>query len=149
MRILLTEDEPELRSMLSDALTEADYKVIEADSGDAAAVLLSRPERFDALVTDIHMPGRLNGLALGRRFRARYAHSPILYMTGRPDAMGGVKLHPSREAVLFKPYGLLVLVATVQGMLAASMQDQGSTGFWWNKRWRTNRAHALSTSEAG
>ncbi len=135
--------------MLADALTEADYKVVEADSGDAAAMLLRRPERFDALVTDIHMPGRLNGLALGRRFRARYADSPILYMTGRPDAMCGVTLHPDREAVLFKSYGLLVLVATVQAMLAANMQDQGATGSWWNKRWGTNRAHALSVSEAG
>jgi len=70
-------------------------------------------------------------------------------MTGRPDAMRGVKLHPDREAVLFKPYGLLVLVATIQAMLAASMQEEGSSGFGWNRRRRVNRAHALSTSEAG
>lgn len=149
MRILLTEDEPELRSMLADALIEADYRVVEAASGDAAAVLLNSSETFDVLVTDIHMPGRLDGLALGRRFRARYAQNPILYMTGRPDAMRGVELHPDREAVLFKPYGLLVLVATVRTLLATNMQDRGSSGFSWNKRWRANRAHALSTSDAG
>jgi CheY-like chemotaxis protein len=64
MRVLLTEDEHELRSMLAHTLIEADYKVVEADSGDAAAGLLKGSDRFDVLVTDIHMPGRLDGLAL-------------------------------------------------------------------------------------
>jgi hypothetical protein len=68
-------------------------------------------------------------------------------MTGRPDAMRGVRLHPDREAVLLKPYGLLVLVATLQALLATSMQDRGNSGFCWNKRWRVNRAHALAASE--
>ena len=103
MRVLLTEDEQELRSMLAEVLIEANYEVVEAASGDAAALLLDCPNGFDVLVTDIHMPGRLDGLALGRRFRAHYVQSPILYMTGRPDAMRGVRLHPDREAVLLKP----------------------------------------------
>jgi len=110
MRVLLTENEQELRSMLAEVLIEADYEVVEAASGDAAALLLDCSNGFDVLVTDIHMPGRLNGLDVGQRFRARYARSPILYMTGRPDAMRGVKLHPDREAVLFKPHGLQLSV---------------------------------------
>ena len=149
MRVLLTEDEQELRSILVEALIEADYEVVEAASGDEAVLLLDCPNGFDVLVTDIHMPGRLNGLALGRRFRARYTRSPILYMTGRPDAMRGVRLDPDREVVLFKPYRLLVLVATVQALLATSMQNPGNSGLCCNKRWRMNRAHALSTSDVG
>ncbi len=127
MRVLLTENEQELRSMLAEVLIEADYEVVEAASGDAAALLLDCPNGFDVLVTDIHMPGRLNGLDVGRRFRARYARSPILYMTGRPDAMRGVRLHLDREAVLFKPHGLLALVATVQAMVVKSIQDCGAS----------------------
>jgi len=125
MRILLTEDEQELRSMLAEMLTNADHEVVEAESADAAAVLMRCPDGFDALVTDIHMPGRLDGLELGRLFRRRHARNPIVYMTGRPDAMCGVRLRPDCEAVLFKPYGLLALVATLQAMPERSMQDRG------------------------
>lgn len=119
IRVLLTEDEKEIRSLLAEVLADAGYEVVEAESGDAAALLMDHPDAFDVLVTDIHMPGRLSGLDLGRRFRERHARSPILYVTGRPDAMRGVPMRPNREVVLFKPHGLLALVATVQAMLAA------------------------------
>lgn len=118
-RVLLTEDEEEIRSLLAEVLVDAGYEVVEAESGDAAAELIGRPDEFDVLVTDIHMPGRLSGLDLGRRFRERHLRSPILYVTGRPDAVRGVPMQPNREMVLFKPHGLLALVATVQLMLAA------------------------------
>lgn len=118
-RVLLTEDEEEIRSLLAEVLIEAGHEVVEAESGDAAALLMDEPDVFDVLVTDVHMPGRLSGLDLGRRFRERHAHSPILYVTGRPDAMRGVAMCPNRDVVLFKPHGLRVLVATVQAMLAA------------------------------
>lgn len=120
MRVLLAEDDQDLRSLLAEMLAGADCEVVEADSADAAALLVDCPDGFDVLVTDIHMPGRLDGLDLGRRFRARHARNPILYMTGRPEAMRGVRLRPDREAVLFKPCGLLALVATVQAMTEAS-----------------------------
>ena len=118
-RVLLTEDEEEIRLMLAEVLVAAGYEVIEAESGDVAAELIDHPDVFDVLVTDIHMPGRLSGLDLGRRFRERHARSPILYVTGRPDAMRGISMRPNREVVLLKPLGLLALVATVQAMLAA------------------------------
>lgn len=117
MRVLLAEDDQEIRSLLAEILIDADCEVVEAESGDAAALLVNCPDGFDVLVTDIHMPGRLNGLDLGRLFRASHARTPILYMTGRPDVMCGVRLRPNREAVLFKPCGLLALVATMQAMV--------------------------------
>lgn len=120
-RVLLAEDEEEIRSMLAEVLFDAGYEVVEAESGDAAAMLMDNADAFDVLVTDVHMPGRLNGLDLGRQFRERYARSPILYVTGRPDAVRGVRMRPNREVVLFKPHGLRVLVATVQAMLAAEL----------------------------
>lgn len=122
-RVLLTEDDEDIRSMLAEVLVDAGYEVVEAESGDAAALLIDRPNVFDVLVTDIHMPGRLNGRDLGRRFREQHARSPILYVTGRPDAMRGVPMRPNRESVLFKPHGLRALVATVQAMLAAEFAD--------------------------
>jgi len=80
-RILLVEDEEEIRSMLAEVLADAGHEVVEAESGDAAALILDQFDNLDALVTEVHMPGRLNGLGLGRRFRERHALSPILYVT--------------------------------------------------------------------
>ena len=119
--ILLVEDEAEIRLMLAEVLTDAGHAVVEADSGDAAALLLQNREDFDALVTDITMPGRLDGIGLAKRFRELHSSRPILYVTGRPDALRNTPLRLNREAALLKPYGLLMLVATVQVMLAATL----------------------------
>ena len=117
--ILLVEDEAEIRLMLAEVLVDAGHAVVEADSGDAAALLLEGNADFDVLVTDITMPGQLDGIGLAKRFRMLHSHRPILYVTGRPDALRHTPLRPDREAALVKPYGLLMLVTTVQTMLAA------------------------------
>ena len=83
---------------------------------------------FDMLVTDINMPGFLDGIGLAARFRNRHAIRPILYVTGRPDALRQVPMRPDRERVLIKPYGLLSLVSTVQTMLAAAALEAEQTG---------------------
>jgi len=118
--LLLVEDEADIRTVLAEVLADAGHEVIEAESGDAAALLLDGPNGFDMLVTDINMPGFLDGIGLAARFRKRHATRPILYVTGRPDALRQVRMRPNREAALVKPYGLLSLVSTVQAMLAAA-----------------------------
>ncbi len=121
--ILLVEDEADIRTILAEVLEEAGHEVIEAETGDAAALLLDSSADFDMLVTDINMPGFLDGIALAARFRKLHAVRPILYVTGRPDALCQVAMRPDREAALFKPHGLLSLVATVRTMLAAAAMD--------------------------
>ena len=123
--ILLVEDEADIRTVLAEVLEEAGHEVVEAETGDSAALLLDRSAAFDMLVTDINMPGLLDGIALAARFRKRHAARPILYVTGRPDALRQVAMRPHREAALFKPYGLLSLVATVRTMLAAVAEETG------------------------
>lgn len=118
-RILVVEDEDEIRGMLAEVLADAGHHVIEAESGDAALVLLESHGPFDALVTDLHMPGQLNGLSLGRLFRAIYAENPILYVTGSPDGLASTPICRARETVMAKPYGLFELVSTVDAMLAS------------------------------
>lgn len=119
--ILLVEDEAEIRLMLAEVLMDAGHVVVEADNGDSAALLLDTRTDFDVLVTDINMPGHLDGIGLAKRFRELHVHRPILYVTGRPDALRKTRLRPNREAALFKPYGLLLLVTTVHAMLAGAL----------------------------
>lgn len=139
-RILLVEDEDGIRSMLAEVFSDAGYEVVEAESGDAGAILVDRAGDFDVLVTDINMPGKLSGLDLGRHFRARYAECPIVYITGQRDVVRGLPVRPDREIVLFKPFGLAVLTGTVRSMLAAAAKSSNGG--------RTDRAAAAATSGA-
>ena len=121
--VLLVEDEFDIRTVMAEVLADAGHTVVEAKSGDVAAVLLEGCDDFEMLVTDINMPGFLDGIGLAVRFRRRHAVRPILYVTGRPDALRLVPMQPNREAALIKPYGLLSLVFTVQNMLAAAVLE--------------------------
>ena len=73
------------------------------------------------------MPGQLDGIGLAKRFRALHSHRPILYVTGRPNALRHTVLHSNREVALLKPHGLLKLVTTVHAMLAAALIDMPMT----------------------
>src|SRR4051794_2029879 len=118
-RLLVVEDEDEIRSIVVELLQEAGYEVIAAASGDHASVLLQTTPGFDALVTDIHMPGRLDGLALARLFRKEYPESPILYVTGNPGALRHTAICSGKAAVLPKPYWLAALIRALGSLLAA------------------------------
>jgi CheY-like chemotaxis protein len=104
-RILVVEDELIIRLFLVEALEEAGYDVVEAASGDHAAKELDGPDGFRVLLTDLHMPGTLDGFALARRAREKDPNIAVLYMTGRPDALQPLGAISRRDAVLLKPYG--------------------------------------------
>ena len=87
MKILVVEDDPFVREMALAGLEEAGFEVIEAGSGDDALRLLQAGIAFDALLTDIRLPGA-NGRAVARAYRERFPDLPVLYVTGlrRADA---------------------------------------------------------------
>jgi DNA-binding response OmpR family regulator len=116
-RVLVVEDEGLIRLILAEALEAAGYRVIEADTGDEAARLLDGPGGFDLVVTDIQMPGALDGVAVGRHARARHPGIPVIYATGRPESMAGMGSLGPREALLRKPYGPREVLATVRALL--------------------------------
>ena len=118
MCILLVEDEWLIRELFTEELTEAGFEVREAESGDRAAALIDiQPEQFSLLVTDIHMPGRLDGIAVARLLRERRPDIPVIYMTGRPDALNGIRPLGTRDVLLRKPFAPSELLATARQLL--------------------------------
>ena len=83
LRVLVLDDEPGILRMFRTAL--ANYGYVTEIVGDASAALdaLER-ERFDVVVTDVHMPG-CGGLEFLRNVRQRFDHLPVILMTGRPS----------------------------------------------------------------
>jgi PAS domain S-box-containing protein len=116
-RILLVEDEVEVRRLLADLLVTHGYAVAEAEDGESALSLIRGGERFDLLVSDLVMP-RLGGLDLLRQARRLRPGLPVLFMTGYADP---VKLDQavaeSGAAILDKPFQPSVLLRRVREAL--------------------------------
>ena len=116
--VLLVEDSDEVRGLLSALLTHAGHTVEEAPSADIALPLIDQLDTIEALVTDVRMPGSMDGIGLGTYFRKRHADLPILYVTGSPDLVRDIPMRPNREIVLAKPFALGALVDVLEKVLA-------------------------------
>jgi CheY-like chemotaxis protein len=86
-KILLVEDEDLIRGLLSEAMTDDGFDVISAANGDEALELLGTGQRFDLLLTDIQLPGELDGLGIAHAARVHMPDVPIIFTTGQPDRM--------------------------------------------------------------
>ncbi|MGP6085982.1 ATP-binding protein [Antarctobacter jejuensis] len=80
--ILLVEDDSAVRDVLAQTLRGAGYRVAEAASGDDALALFQADQGFDLLVTDIVMPGTLQGTDLARSLRKLAPDLPRIFMSG-------------------------------------------------------------------
>ena len=118
MCILLVEDEWLIRTMFAEELTRVGFTVHEAESGDqASALIMEDPAPYVLLVTDIHMPGSLDGIGVARLLRARRPGTPVIYTTGRPDVLNALQPLDAREVLLCKPFALSALLAAVRRLL--------------------------------
>ncbi|HEX4259700.1 MAG TPA: response regulator [Acetobacteraceae bacterium] len=116
-RILLVEDEFLVRLTLVEALSDDGFEVLEASSGDEAATVLERDPSIGLLMTDIQMPGSLDGRALARRARELRPDLPVIFMTGRPDTMGSPAAD-RRDLFIAKPYLPSEICAAARKLLA-------------------------------
>ncbi len=102
--VLIVEDEFLIRMTLSEALMDEGFTVVEAETADSALPLLQNSSEIDLLVTDIQLPGTLDGYGLVKAIRKEKPELPVIFMTGRPDesSMTRSKL----DVFIAKPYTL-------------------------------------------
>lgn len=112
-RILLVEDEDLIRLILSEAMTDSGFEVVEAATGEAAMARLRRGESFDLLLTDIQLPGHLDGLDIARAARSCMPLMPIIFTTGQPDRMDPW-MAGSIDTFIPKPYRPSEICAAVR-----------------------------------
>ena len=115
-RVLVVEDDALIRLILVESLADEGYQIVEAGTGDEAVRLIEGSDGFHLVVTDIQMPGTIDGLAVGAHAKQRDGDIPVIYVTGRPESMVGVSLGP-HDAFVRKPYGPREIVATVERLL--------------------------------
>ncbi len=116
--ILLVEDENAVRQMLHEALSNAGYRVWEAENGAEAIGLWGREiERIDLLVTDIVMPV-MNGLRLAEELRNRRPNLKVIFMSGHAEEVINRQTAPNDGLdILQKPCVPHVLVRKVRQCL--------------------------------
>lgn len=81
-RILVVEDEVLIRFMVSDELREAGYDAIEACNADEAVAILESRVSVDLVISDVRMPGTIDGLGLLAFIRASFPDLPVIMMSG-------------------------------------------------------------------
>jgi CheY-like chemotaxis protein len=112
-RILLVEDDQDVREMLVDSIAHSGHSVTAAQNGDAALVLLDKGE-FDLLITDVRMPGAVNGFALASIARRLRPTLRIICATGYADA----REEPGTcDLVLRKPFSARKIVDLIAHLL--------------------------------
>ena len=114
--VLLVEDEGGVRAVAAEHLREDGYTVIEAADGAEALRLLRFDARVDVLVTDVGLPGGMNGRQVADAARERRPGLPVLFITGYADGALDSHLAPGME-VIGKPFALDALSARVRAML--------------------------------
>jgi two-component system cell cycle response regulator CpdR len=117
-RIILAEDDNDMRRFLAKALVNAGYEVVSYDNGRSAYERL-REEPFTLLLTDIVMP-EMDGIELARRATQLDPDLKVMFITG----FAAVALNPDSQApkdakILSKPFHLRDLVREVEKLLAA------------------------------
>jgi len=116
--VLLVEDEPNVRMAVSDVLTDLGYAVLEAESGRAGLIIADSGVRIDLLLTDVGLPGGMNGRQLADAARQRRPDLKVLFITGYADAMAVGNGHMEQGMqVMTKPFALETLAARVQGII--------------------------------
>ncbi len=118
MCILVVEDEPLIRMIVVEELLDAGFRVWQAASGDTALpYIIAPPAPILLLITDIHMPGRLNGIEIATILRDRHPEVPIVYTTGRPDVVERLGWLRAQDALLSKPFIPSKLMTIVRQLL--------------------------------
>ena len=115
-RILVVEDDAEMRSLLTDELLDEGYEVLQAVDGEDAASRLVQ-ERFDLVITDVVMP-RSGGLDLLSNVRKVYPNMPVILITAFGDWSSLVKAYEEGAFnYICKPFKIAELKDSVRKAL--------------------------------
>ena len=116
--ILIVDDEPTVRMLITDALGDLGYACIEAADGASGLRVLQSPERIDLLITDIGLPGGLNGRQVADAARSLRPDLKVLFITGYAENAVFHHGHVERGMeVMTKPFAVDELAARVERML--------------------------------
>jgi signal transduction histidine kinase len=123
--VLVVEDDAMVRAAVTETLRDLRYQVIEAADADAALAMLDYGITADVVLSDVMMPGTMDGVEFAAATRGRFPELPIILTTGRLDALGGRPLPPG-VSVLRKPHSRSGIAAALRRALAGARERVGA-----------------------
>jgi PAS domain S-box-containing protein len=116
--VLVVDDEPVVRMLVRDILIEQGYVPLEAGDGAAALKILQSDVRLDLLITDVGLPGGMNGRQVADAGRVNRPKLKVLFITGYAEnaLVGNGHLAPGME-VLTKPFVVAALGNKIREMI--------------------------------
>ncbi|WP_169727458.1 transporter substrate-binding domain-containing protein [Granulosicoccus antarcticus] len=124
-RILLVEDTAEVLDVLEAMLSSAGYAVTTADTADQALIIIESNQDFDLLLTDVMMPGRMNGVDLATILRKRCPELPVITMSGYSDFCVADEMVGGGNLQLSKPVSRSDLLCAISEALEGSLTVPG------------------------
>jgi CheY-like chemotaxis protein len=112
--VLIVEDEILIRMLLAEALRQADYDVVEAVNAEEALAVLHTSPCPDVLVTDVRMPGSVDGFELAAYVRRTKPELKVIITSGHAGPDGAIGL---ADAFLPKPYQLGAIVSRIRMLM--------------------------------
>jgi CheY-like chemotaxis protein len=118
--VLIVEDDPAVRRFLSTSLGSLGYKLLAAEDGLAACAVLNETPHIDLLLTDVVLPGGMNGREVAEAARKRHPEIKVLFTSGfTPNAVIHHRKVDEDVELLSKPYSQQVLSQRVRQVLDA------------------------------
>jgi PAS domain S-box-containing protein len=118
--VLVVDDEPTVRLLMTDLLQDAGYRVLDAPDGPAGLKILQSETRIDLLVTDVGLPGGMNGRQVADAARVLRPNLKVLFITGYAEnaVIGSNQLEPGMQ-VITKPFAMEALASKVREIIDA------------------------------
>ena len=116
----MVEDEPDVRMVVVDVLKDQGYTVLEAENGKCGLEIFAAAPRIDLLISDVGLPGGMNGRQLADAARERQQNLKVLLITGYSEGfvVGGGLLDEGMQ-VMTKPFSLSVFAERVEDIINA------------------------------
>jgi CheY-like chemotaxis protein len=114
--VLVVEDNIDVADVTASLLRQLGYRALRAETAAAALATLANGQEVRLVLSDIVMPGGMNGIELAEEIRRSYPDLPVLLTSGYSDAAQSAE---SRFVILRKPFDLVVLDKAIQDCLQA------------------------------
>ena len=117
--VLVIDDEPTVRMLIAEVLEDMGYQSVEAQDGATGLKVVQSETRIDLMITDVGLPGGLNGRQVADAARVLRPGLKVLFITGYAEnaVIGNGRLEPGMQ-VLTKPFSLEALSQRIRAMLA-------------------------------
>ncbi|MBE7157643.1 MAG: response regulator, partial [Rhodospirillales bacterium] len=118
--VLVVDDEPSVRMLVTEVLEELGYVAVEATDAVSGLRVLQSDARVDLLVTDIGLPGRMNGRQMADAARITRPDLKVLFITGYAEnaVIGNGHLEPGMH-VLTKPFAIEALASRIKELISS------------------------------